>query len=700
MSIITSPEFFINIKKIPDKASKEYLPFFRAEMNKVKQGVTIAGVRIPGWLYWHINHWVIDIDVPVQGTNINYVERRPSHPFLRDNDWIIAEHIERAESLKKGVLLLGTRQLGKSEIGASYNGRRGIAFENSQNVIAGLSDPDLKLLLGKLDRGFTNLHPYFKPIKIINDPKKEIILGYKDPQGERVKYSEFLIRNLDSGKNTENLAGPTTSSLTLDECGKGDFLEAFIAAKPALETAYGWRGMPLFIGTSGSFDKAEDLQRFRENLDTYNFIEVELKDEKKQDIYFIPGWMSSRAKRKKIRLSTYKKVPKGSELDTIAIHVVENPEEEIQRILDYRESLKVAGEITLMKKETMYYPLNEEELFLIDDSDNIFSDVKEICKAHLLYLETIEVSEEYGWMTRDENGKPKFVPTKNAFPIKDFPAGEHEDKDAPIIIWSHPMEGQEFGILHVGGIDPYNQDESFYSPSLGTLYIYRRTYDPLKGNHQESFVASYSARTKTISKWREQVRLLLEYYGATALPENEEPGLIRWFDEKHIGHYLEDGLDLAKEINPNTTSNRNKGLSATTANIRYGNGLLKSHINEDLVMGQDPLSGENIIKKGVIRIKDKVLLKEVIAYTPAMSIKSRAGTSSNARTKKKATNVDRIVGARHALILAKLKDKYFPLAKIKNPLSTNKPEKKAIKSPFTGINSPFGSRRFPFGGKL
>lgn len=696
MGIISTPEFFINMKSIPDKQSKEYKPFFKEEMRKVKQGITINGVRIPGWLYWHINHWVIDVDV--EDPLSHYIERKRQRPDLRDNDWIIANTIERAEIERKGVLILGTRQFGKSETASSYNGRRAIAFENSQNVIASLSEPDLRLLTSKLDRGLTNLHPYFRPIKILNDPTKQIVLGYKTPQGEKTVYSEILIRNLDGGKNTENLAGPTTSSLTLEEIGKGDFMEAFIAAKPALDTPYGWRATPLFIGTSGSFDKSEDLQRFRSQLDIHNFIEVEIKDEKKRDMFFIPGWMSSRAKRKKIKLSRFCKCSPGSELDIIPIHVVENPIKEIERIQEYRESLRLAGENTLMKKETMYYPLTEEELFLIDDSDNIFSDVKEICKQHLQYLELTQPEEDYGWMTRGEDGKPKFIKAKNGeVPISEFPAGEKEEKDAPIIIWAHPIEGQEFGILHVAGGDPYNQDESHYSPSLGTLYIYRRTYDPLLGNFQEMFVASYSARPKTIAKWREQVRLLLEYYGATMLPENEEPGFIRWFDEKNIGHYLEDGLDLAKEINPNTKTNRNKGLSASTANIRYGNAEFKNYMNEDLVMGQDPLTGDNIIKKGVIRIKDKLLLKEVIAYTPAMSVKKKTITSSsNTRTTKKAVNVDRIVGARHALILAKLKNKYFPLAKVKPPQTVEKPKPKVIKSPFIGVNNPFRLTKSPF----
>jgi len=396
-------------------------------------------------------------------------------------------------------------------------------------------------------------------------------------------------------------------------------------------------------------------------------------------------------------------VPPGSELDRIAIKVVADPIAEINKIMEQRQLYEDAGEIVLKKKETMYYPLTEEELFLIDEADDVFSDVKPYAKDQLSYLELLakdEDFEEYGWMKRNNDGKAEFVPTKTQKPIQEFPAGEKEDKDAPIIIWSHPLPGQEFGILHVAGADPYNQDEAETSPSLGTLYIYRRTYDPLGGSFQECFVASYSARTKSISKWREQARLLMEYYDATCLPENEEPGFIRYFDERNIAHMIEDGLTLAKEINPQTRANRVKGLAATTPNIRYGNGLLKDYCMEDIPMGQDPNTKEIIYKKGIIRIKDRWLLKEIIAHKPGMGIKRKPGAAklTSTRTAKKATNVDRIVAARHALILAKLKDKYHPVATLKEVKLKDKPEKRPVKSPFsTGKTNPFGGmKRNPF----
>lgn len=667
------------MKRIPDKSSKDYKAFFNLEKKKIKEGVTINGTLIPGWLYWHINHWTIDIDTQHAA---GYLERKTQKPDLRDNEWLIGEAIHGAEVNKNGLLILGSRQLGKSEFGASYVGRRSVAFKNTQNIVAGLSTPDLTLLTSKIDRGFVNLHPNFRPTKISNNWSKEVVLGYKDKAGERYKFSEILIRNLDGGDNTENLAGPTTSSLLLDEVGKGDFLEALIAAMPALQTPFGWRCSPIFTGTSGSFEKSNDLQKFFGNLNTYNFKTIQLIDYTGKKIYFIPGTRASRADRKTIRLSTYLNKPKGTELDDIAIKVVRDEVTEVRKIKGQILAFEMIREYTLAKKEQMYYPIELSDLFLTVDTDNPFTDIKKLAEEHLAYLEGLGEGEgeKYGFMERDsDTGKPKFILSKKK-PIQEFPTGEHEDKDAPIIIYDDPLPGAEFGILHVSGSDPYNQDESFYSPSVGTCYIFRRTYDPINGRFQESIVASYAARPQNIGRWQEQVRLLLEYYQATILPENEEASFIRYFDEKNLGHYVEDGLDLAKEINPKTEVKRKKGLAATLPNIRYGNGCIKNYCLEDLVVGLDP-QGNPIIKKGIVRIKDRLLLKEIIAYVPKM-------------------NVDRIVGFRHALILANSKMKFFPTSKLKVIDEASRPMRKIVRHPFAIPKSSTGhsykSARSPF----
>jgi hypothetical protein len=430
----------------------------------------------------------------------------------------------------------------------------------------------------------------------------------------------------------------------------------------------------LIIGTSGSFEKAKDLKNFREKLDIFNFIQMQVKDHTGTMVSFVPGYRSSLAERKKVRLSTHLGVERGSELDVIPIFKVADPAREVKKINSEIALLENKNEFTLSKKKRMYYPEIEEHLFLTDDTNNVFADLKQIAKDQLTYLNNTTYFEEYGWLEAGVDGHPKWVLAKpHEKPIMNFPMKEHESKDAPIIIWDHPIETEDYGILHVGGTDPYNQDESAYSPSLGVTYIFRRMYDPVNGVFQRRFVACYAARPKNMTKWYKQTKLLIEYYQATDLPENENKEFIRYFDERNSAHLLEDGFDLAKEINPQTKNTRKKGLSAALPNQKYGNGILKEYCLEELEVGEGP-DGEMVVKPGIVRIPDKVLLMEIIEYLPGM-------------------NVDRIVAARHALIHANSKDKYYKLAKAKKQ---EEPEKKKPRT----VHTPFSTKRFgTFAGK-
>lgn len=663
--MITSKEFYINCD-VPSIDSHEYDAFFQQELEKIENGVTVNGIHYTGWLYWHLNHWKILIDLPPnkQGR----IKRKLANPELRDNEWIIAEHLKKSEELKKGLLIVGCRRFAKTEISSSYIGYNSIVLFGSENMCSASNDPDLNKISASIKRGYKALHPYFKPLFLEDKwgSGNDVVLGFKDSSGERYEYSKLLLRNHNGGTNTEVGAGSTLNSFLIDEIGKSKWMDFFDAVKPAFESEFGWRCSPLATGTTGNMEKAKELETVYRDMETYNFIAVELKDDSGKQFSFFPGMMSLKYPKKHVKLRDYLGVYSMNE-DTIKVTQWDMAREaRSKEVIDLDKTGKQSSVIKLK----MYYPENEDEMFLTDDTDNPFADVIPFAREHLNYLIGLtSTGEEYGFMTRDANGKAKFAET-NKSPITTWPTDKDEDKDAPVIIWHHPLPGQEFGVLHVGGSDPYNQDESYHSPSLGTLYIFRRTYDPINGKGQEQFVASYSARPKSMGKWREQVRLLMEYYACTVLPENEEASFIRHFDEKNLGHWLEDGLDLAKEINPNTKVKRNKGLSASPANIRYGNGLLRNYCLEDLTVGQDPTTGDSIIKKGVVRIKDKVLLLEILGY-------KKPG-------KGKPENADRVVGARHALILAKSKDKLFPLARVKPPVEKAEKPRKIVRSPFAG----------------
>lgn len=112
---INSKELYINMgNDIPlwndlysyEKQDDDVKQFWENEAMKLLNGVTINGVFIHPWLYWHINFWKMMIDVGE--------DRIPGNSQLRDNEWMFAEFLKQAEEENKGIFMFGCRRFGKA----------------------------------------------------------------------------------------------------------------------------------------------------------------------------------------------------------------------------------------------------------------------------------------------------------------------------------------------------------------------------------------------------------------------------------------------------------------------------------------------------------------------------------------------------------------------------------------------------------
>lgn len=112
---INSKELYINMgNDIPlwndlysyEEQDDDVKQFWENEAMKLLNGVTINGVFIHPWLYWHINFWKMMIDV---GEN-----RIPGNSQLRDNEWMFVEFLKQAEEENKGIFMFGCRRFGKA----------------------------------------------------------------------------------------------------------------------------------------------------------------------------------------------------------------------------------------------------------------------------------------------------------------------------------------------------------------------------------------------------------------------------------------------------------------------------------------------------------------------------------------------------------------------------------------------------------
>jgi hypothetical protein len=667
MKNVKYQEWLINQKRLPDKQSQEYSAFYEFHKELMLNGFMMDGVFINPFLYWHLNVWNTEIDMI---DNKGRIYQQYANPSLRDNEWLVTNEIERAHNEKKGLVILGIRRFAKSVLEASYIGWGATFDENSQNVIAGLNAPDIKLITDKLDKGLNFLPEYFRWQRVEDNWKNQVTLGIKTRGGERIPFSQILIRNLDEGNNEEAIAGTKPRKLIIDEIGKGSFLRGLQAATPGFTTPFGWGCSPILTGTGGDMKKFMDAKSLMFDVNNYNFLSYNNNDDTKRvHGLFISNKYRMEAKEAST-LGAYLNAKPKSDLYNVKM-MVSNQELADKITNDNLERLKKAGDRIAYLKEKMYYPQNVDDIFLNEDT-NIF-DI-EAAKRQKTRLTNSERTGTPVVLHSDEGRI--YHEFTDKLPITNFPLKSTDQKDAPVVIYEFPIESPPYG-LYVAGVDPYRQGQAKYSTSLGSVYIYKRMHDITGEKYQDMFVASYCARPDKKEHWEEQARLLIKYYNARTLCENDDISFIEYMKAKGDAHYLEKQPGWLKEVIPNTTVNREFGIHRSAQKIiDYLHSCLKKYTEETVYVEKNE---DGVITRevtGMSKMLDPMLLEEMIQYNDD-------------------GNFDRIIAAELAIAQAIKMDPIFGKAggtdddRVKSLYNTkNKPNRL-----FSGSGNLFTSRK-------
>lgn len=227
--MIKSPELYRNLKRVPEwdpllpfeYQEKDAQQFWMEEAKKVKNGITINGVHISGWLYWHINFWKMYVDVKGKG-------RIPILSDLRDNEWFFAENYSRALSERKGLAMFGTRRGGKALLNDEHlYTRRGRIKIGKVEVGDYIYDADGVLV------EVTNVFPQGKiPLyKVTFEDGREIVCCEEHIWRIRRPYSMNWTNH------------------TLKSIMRMDFKKVSIPVVKPMGYKYEWDGSPSFMGS-------------------------------------------------------------------------------------------------------------------------------------------------------------------------------------------------------------------------------------------------------------------------------------------------------------------------------------------------------------------------------------------------------------------------------------------------------------------
>ena len=623
-----------------DPASIEaFIAYWRREKQRCMEGFYLADgqIKVSGRLYFHTVYAKIAmyIELP-NGKKVRRIET----PYLRDIDWdIINNDIEECIDEGRFYELVGSRDFGKSVIAASLAAHQYTFYSNSESVISGGAANYIKLATDKIEDILTNIHPVLKKQRLATDWKKEIKAGWKDkatnqpnPQSSN---SKILVRNYQDGNDTMAANGTRPSFHLIDEIGT---IQNLIGCVKDSDGCW-WSGggskpscLVMLCGTGGDMEKGAEAAEIFYNPDAYNMLSFENEWEGGARIgRFISALRAKMAYKEKKTLAQYLNIP-HPDLERIPI-LVSNEEKALKEWWEpeYKKALKSGNSKTVLKFKA-YWPVKPSDSFLVLTQNDFNVEAAKIQKGKLTAQ---GVTGSIVELFHDGEGiKHKLV---DKLPITEYPV-KTQDKDAPIQIWEFPIESPPFG-LYTAGIDPYRQNESEYSNSLGVVYIYKRMHSITSEKYQNMIVACYAARPTSKDKWNETARLLIKYYNARSLCENDEMSFIDYMISKGDGHYLEDQPEWLKEYVPNTTVNRKKGIHRSALAIRdFLDGTLKAYLDE--VIDQQRDEAGSIISEtlGISKILDPMLCEEITKFSKA--------------TGKDKVNTDRVVAAELAIALA------------------------------------------------
>jgi hypothetical protein len=232
---------------------------------------------------------------------------------------------------------------------------------------------------------------------------------------------------------------------------------------------------------------------------------------------------------------------------------------------------------------------------------------------------------------RDDQGKVTAKESRK-LPISEFPLSpKAPNKEGCLVVWERPIPNAEWGTYYAS-IDPVGEGRSTTSDSLCSIIVYRNTQEikRLKKDGTAEhviepgrIVASWCGRYDDLNKTHELLELIIEWYGAWTIVENNVSLFIQHMIHKRKQKYLvpKSQILFLKELNANNNVYqeygwKNVGTIFKSDLLSYGIEFLKEVI--DIETKPD---GE-IVKQtyGVERVPDIMLLKEMQAYHEGLNV--------------------------------------------------------------------------------
>jgi hypothetical protein len=421
------------------------------------------------------------------------------------------------------------------------------------------------------------------------------------------------IQGMSFEKDPTNGVGGPCKYFFHEEAGIAPKMDkTFEYMRPAMKSGFTTTGMFIAAGSVGDLSQCEPLKEMIEDPVTNDIYPVETNLLNGEGTVGISGLFIPEQWSMKPYIDDY-----GNSMVDEAVEALEVQFAEWKRDLTPEKyQLRISQS-----------PRNIDEAFAYR-GESIFP--QELVAAQLRRIKEKEYSYEHLELFKNPEGKIE-AKSSNKLPITEFPVSKkREDKTGCLVVWERPEKNPKFG-RYYASIDPVAEGKTTTSDSLCSIYVMKAPVEVTKVSgvetetfiEQDKIVASWCGRFDDINKTHERLLMIIEWYNAWTVIENNISLLIQYMIAKKKQRYLvpKDQIMFLKDLAANRSVYqeygwRNTGTLFKSHLLSYCVEYTKEELDQDLDEDGTPIK----TYFGIERIPDPMLLIEMQQYQPGLNV--------------------------------------------------------------------------------
>jgi hypothetical protein len=593
--------------------SKDYIAYWDDQKEKCRKGVIFKGKKNTWFLARDYYMWINFLPI------YNKEVARFTFADIRDAQYHMALYEELAKHSYKHAAILKKRQIASSYFHAGKMINMFYFEEGSVSKMAGslkdyINEKGTWRFLEEY-RNFLNTHTAWyrpcNPDKVLNwEQRIEVNQGGK----KRDVGLKSVIFGLALEKDPTNGVGGPCTLFYHEEAGIAPKMNMTVEyLLPAMKSGMTYTGMFVAAGSVGDLEQCEPLKEMIMNPIAKDVLAVETnlvnaEGEIAECGLFIPEQWSMLP-----CIDEYG----NSQVDR-ALEMI------LEERLEWKKNLKPEDyQLRISQK-----PINIEEAFAYRKVSKF---PLHLLTKQIRRIEDGEYFREFVDLSRDESGKIVAKDSRK-LPISDFPISPKTvDKEGVVVVYERPSKDPAFGTYYAS-IDPVSEGKTTTSDSLCSIFVYKTAQEVTKHKadgsieqhiERDKIVAAWCGRYDDLNKTHERLEMIIEWYNAWTIVENNISLFIQYMISRRKQRYLvpKNQILFLKELSSNTNVYqeygwRNVGTLFKTNLISYAIQFLEEE------MDVETMADGTIVKTsfGIERIPDIMLLREMAAYREGLNV--------------------------------------------------------------------------------